>query len=187
MKIGTNRIPLLRSLGLWRWYINIAVTILDSIHRPVFYLKHDVSCRCVKQKNVNKIYVWPYFTGNTLRLRYESNRLMLSIGLWRWYVNITATILDTIHRPVFYLKQGVSETGFCLGLEVIPTGFGLGAGYHLKKETEFSLWNVVFTGRLIMSSYSSCFVWNSLNFINVAICFRFDFMHLLLGYHFKLE
>jgi hypothetical protein len=25
-------------------------------------------------------------------------------GLWRWYINITITILDIIHRPVFYLK-----------------------------------------------------------------------------------
>jgi hypothetical protein len=36
--------------------------------------------------------------------RYESNRLMLSIGLWQWYINITITILDIIHRPDFYLK-----------------------------------------------------------------------------------
>jgi hypothetical protein len=28
---------------------------------------------------------------------------MLSVGLWRWYINITITILDIIHRPVFYL------------------------------------------------------------------------------------
>jgi hypothetical protein len=32
---------------------------------------------------------------------------MLSIGLWRWYINITITILDIIHRIVFYLKHGV--------------------------------------------------------------------------------
>jgi hypothetical protein len=42
--------------------------------------------------------------GNTLRLRYEPNRLMLSIGLWRRYINITITILDIIHRPLFHLK-----------------------------------------------------------------------------------
>jgi hypothetical protein len=29
---------------------------------------------------------------------------MLSVGSWRWYTNITITILDIIHRPVFYLK-----------------------------------------------------------------------------------
>jgi hypothetical protein len=27
---------------------------------------------------------------------------MLSIGLWRWYIDITITILDTIHHLVFY-------------------------------------------------------------------------------------
>jgi hypothetical protein len=30
---------------------------------------------------------------------------MLSVGFWRWYINITITILDIIHRPVFYLKK----------------------------------------------------------------------------------
>jgi hypothetical protein len=31
-----------RSIGLWRPYINVTITILDIIHRPVYYLKHDV-------------------------------------------------------------------------------------------------------------------------------------------------
>jgi hypothetical protein len=30
-----------------------------------------------------------------------------SIDLWRWYINITITILDIIHRPVFYIEHGV--------------------------------------------------------------------------------
>jgi hypothetical protein len=42
---------------------------------------------------------------------------MLYIGLWRWYSNVTLTILDIIHRPVFYSKHKVSETGFCLLLQ----------------------------------------------------------------------
>jgi hypothetical protein len=46
---------------------------------------------------------------------------MLSAGLWRWYINITVTNLDIIHRPAFYLKHDVSETGFCLRLPVEPT------------------------------------------------------------------
>jgi hypothetical protein len=51
---------------------------------------------------------------------------MLSIGLWRWYeyINITITILDIIHRPVFYLKYDVPENGFCLRLQVEPTESG---------------------------------------------------------------
>jgi hypothetical protein len=46
------------------------------------------------------------------------------IGLWRWYINITITILEFIHRPVFYLKHKVSETEFCFRLQVEPIQFG---------------------------------------------------------------
>jgi hypothetical protein len=49
---------------------------------------------------------------------------MLPIGLWLWYVNIAITILDIIHRRFFYLKQDVSETGFCLRLQEVPTQLG---------------------------------------------------------------
>jgi hypothetical protein len=57
-----------------------------------------------------------------------------SIGLWRWYINTTITILDIIHRPIFYLKH-VSETGFCLLLswaqstELVPlSGLAMSIG-----------------------------------------------------------
>jgi hypothetical protein len=73
-------------IGLWRWYINVTITIMDIIHRPVFYLKLN-----------STLQVCPYLTGNTLRLRYEPDRLMLSIGLWRCYINITITVVDIIH------------------------------------------------------------------------------------------
>jgi hypothetical protein len=43
---------------------------------------------------------------------------MLSLGLWRWYIYITINILD------IYLKNDVSETGFCLRLQVKPTELG---------------------------------------------------------------
>jgi hypothetical protein len=49
---------------------------------------------------------------------------MPSLGLWLWYINITIIILDIIHRPVFYLKHDVSETGFGLRLQVEPTQMG---------------------------------------------------------------
>jgi hypothetical protein len=42
---------------------------------------------------------------------------MLSIGLWRWYINLTVTIVDIIHGPVFYFKHNVLETGICLQVE----------------------------------------------------------------------
>jgi hypothetical protein len=99
---------LMRSIGLWWYYINTTITILDIIHCPVFYLKLYLT-------------LYPYMTGNTLRLCYEPNRLILSIVLRWWYINVTITILDIIHCPVFYLKQDVSETEFCLCLQVEPT------------------------------------------------------------------
>jgi hypothetical protein len=32
--------------------------------------------------------------------------------------------MDIIHRPALYLKYNVSETGFCLCLQVVDTQFG---------------------------------------------------------------
>jgi hypothetical protein len=94
------------SIGLWRRHINTTFTILDIIQRPVFYLK------------LNSIkLVCPYLAGNALRLLCEPNRLMLSTGLWQWHINITITILNIIHRPVFYLNHKVSGTRFCLRLQ----------------------------------------------------------------------
>jgi hypothetical protein len=52
----------------------------------------------------------PVPTGNTVRLRYEPVRLMLSIGLGRWYINTSITTIDIIHGPVFYIKHDFSET-----------------------------------------------------------------------------
>jgi hypothetical protein len=66
----------------------------------------------------------PYLTGNSLSLCYDPNRLMLSIGLWRLYINITIRIVNFIHRPVFCLKHNVSETGSCPRLQMVPTELG---------------------------------------------------------------
>jgi hypothetical protein len=69
-KYSIWKIRKITPIGLWQQYINITVTIVDIIHRPVFYLKLN-----------STLQVCPYLTGNTLGLRYESNRLMLSVGL----------------------------------------------------------------------------------------------------------
>jgi hypothetical protein len=74
----------------------MTIVILDIIHRPVFYLKLNS-------------------TLNILRLRYKPNRLMQSIGLLRRYINITITILVSIHRPGFYSIDDFSQTGTYLG------------------------------------------------------------------------
>jgi hypothetical protein len=42
---------------------------------------------------------------NTLRLRYEPNMLMRSIGLLQCFITITKEILEIILSSVFYLKQ----------------------------------------------------------------------------------
>jgi hypothetical protein len=109
--------------GLRLCYINISITILDIKHRPVFYLKLN-----------SNLYVCEYLTGNTLRLRYVPIRLMLSIGLRRCYINITITVLDFIHRPVFYLKLNSSLevcqylTGNTLRLRYVPIRLMLSIG-----------------------------------------------------------
>jgi hypothetical protein len=53
---------------------------------------------------------------------------MLSIALRRWYINLTITILDIIHRPVFYLKHSFSQTESNLRVQVVPTQLDLTDG-----------------------------------------------------------
>jgi hypothetical protein len=63
-------------------------------------------------------------TATTRMLPYivvrQTQIVIVSISLWRWYINITIAFLDIIHRPLFYLKHDVSETVFCFLLEVVP-------------------------------------------------------------------
>jgi hypothetical protein len=115
---------LMLSIGLWRWYINISLTILDVIHRPVFYLKLKTT-----------LYVCPYLTGNTLRLHYVSNRLMLYISLWRWYVNISITVLDIIHRPAFFRTQ-------CLGDRILSPSSGSVVASVRRQRLALNVWPI---------------------------------------------
>jgi hypothetical protein len=96
---------LIVSTSFLRRCINIVITILGIIYRPVFYLKLNWTLQ-----------VCPYLTGVTLRLRYEPNRLLLCIGLWRIYINITKTVLDITHRLLFKTA--------CLRLQVEPAQVG---------------------------------------------------------------
>jgi hypothetical protein len=84
--------------------------------------------------------------------------LMLSIGLWRWYINITITILDIMHHPVLCLKtqrfgdwiltpssggtysDGPNRKSWSLSTDLLAH---LNRP-HLKTEIESSLRNVVF-------------------------------------------
>jgi hypothetical protein len=53
--------------------------------------------------------VCPYLTGNTLRLRYEPNRLILSIGLWWWY-----NTHNSEHYPISCLLFETRRFGDCI-------------------------------------------------------------------------
>jgi hypothetical protein len=87
------------------------------------------SCLLFKTKLRRFVRSSQVLTGSISPLR--AQQVNVIVGLWRWYINITITILDIIHRPVFYLKHDVSETGFYLRLKV-------------GTETESSLQNVTF-------------------------------------------
>jgi hypothetical protein len=82
----------MRPIGLWLWYINKTIAILDIIYGPVFHFKHMIIMFVshrehvtspLKAQQVNEVY----------------------IGSWRRYIIITITILDIICLPVFYLKH----------------------------------------------------------------------------------
>jgi hypothetical protein len=50
--------------------------------------------------------------------------ICFAVSLNEGGASITITILDIIHRPVFYLKHNVSEAVFCLRLQVEPIQLG---------------------------------------------------------------
>jgi hypothetical protein len=54
------------------------------------------------------IYPWyigcPYLTGNTCTSPIQAQQVNVICRFWRWYINITISILDIIHRPAFYFK-----------------------------------------------------------------------------------
>jgi hypothetical protein len=95
------------SIGLWRWYINITITILYIIRRPVFYIKlYFIGLSVPHSKHIN--------------YHYKPNRLMPSKGLWWWYFNVT----QFWTYQSFILERDISETRLCLRLQVEPTQIG---------------------------------------------------------------
>jgi hypothetical protein len=53
-------------------------------------------------------------------------------------ISITIIIQDIIHLPVFYLEHRVSEAGFCLRHQVMPTQLSPIDGVNLRTDTENS-------------------------------------------------
>jgi hypothetical protein len=71
----------------------------------------NINWRCLK-KDAGYFYVrlgiWRKWIIGTIIA------FIISIGLWRWLINIIIRVLDIIY-PVFHLKHNVSETGFRSG------------------------------------------------------------------------
>jgi hypothetical protein len=74
-------------------------------------------------KSFEKDQLWQQDTQSQYPIRSNS--------LWRWYINTIIEFLDIIHRPV---RRQV------LSLSIGP----ISAGLNLRKETEYSLHNIVF-------------------------------------------
>jgi hypothetical protein len=68
------------SIGLWRWYINITITILDTVYRPVSYIKHDVSCRRLKQRELT-IRNSEQYPSSRLLFKAQLNSIVLFVPL----------------------------------------------------------------------------------------------------------
>jgi hypothetical protein len=83
--ININR-NILESIGSWRWCIGKAITILNIIHRPVFYLRNK-TCDRTSQETHYVSATSP--TGKT------------NVQICNDGINITATILNTVHCSVF--------------------------------------------------------------------------------------
>jgi hypothetical protein len=78
-----------------------------------------------------KLCLLGYCLDTELRKRYPGSDLV-TCGSIPWKaptiltktLSITLKILEIIHRPVFYLKLDVMETGFCLRIQVEPVQMG---------------------------------------------------------------
>jgi hypothetical protein len=70
----------------------------------------------------------------------------------RWYINITITILDIIHRPVFYLKTHLG-TGLCLPSQMEATQVG-----HIET-TSLCLWAPATTPIGFIDCFALCWLY----------------------------
>jgi hypothetical protein len=84
--------------------------LTPSKHRHLCYI--DQSANVLESVPAPKRKPLMRFEENAGLLIYRQMVYIRSIGPWR-YVNVSITVLNIIHRPVFYLKRNVSETDLC--------------------------------------------------------------------------
>jgi hypothetical protein len=112
-------------IGSWRWYMNVTITILEIIHRPVSYFKLNSG-------------LWTYGHTKYIRspLRAQQVNAIYRFLTMVYYYNYQNSRQITF--PLFYLKRDISKTRFCLRLQVEPTKLGSidGSSLHLFDPTE---------------------------------------------------
>jgi hypothetical protein len=81
------------------------------------YKAHNFHCHALSFQYL-EAFLWnvPFFHPHIVRFLKSILIIPWSVCLWPRYVDVTITILDIIHRRVFYLKHDVSETRSCLRL-----------------------------------------------------------------------
>jgi hypothetical protein len=121
----------------------------NRVYKPYRFVAGHYPTSCLLFKTIHG-QRW-YIPGDTLRLRYESNRLMSSACLWRRYINIIITVLGIIHRSLFYLKRSFED--WILSPSSNGTDWvrrrrqGQVYALHQKTETEFIAQNFVLNKR----------------------------------------
>jgi hypothetical protein len=90
-------------MELWQCYINVAIKIVCSIHRPVFYLKHNLSETGFYLSSGRTYSIVP----NRQRRRHNSNskRLYFKYKIGRW-------IISKILRDIVYARHDGNSRSF---------------------------------------------------------------------------
>jgi hypothetical protein len=98
---------------------NITVTILDIIPRCLLIKTqlNSIGLSVPHAKQIISSLQTEHINTNT-NANVNANANANANVTWQWYINVTTTILGIIFRPNFHLKHNVSETGFCLHLQV---------------------------------------------------------------------
>jgi hypothetical protein len=85
----------------WQWYEGAQIDVKHSFAYNYHNFGHYLSSHPLLETQLSSVCL-SILHRKHITFPSEPNRLMLSIGLWWWY--ITTTILDIIHRPVLCLK-----------------------------------------------------------------------------------